>query len=243
MPTLQHRLVRAFVELADTLVDDFDVTDLLHTLVERLMQSFKIAAVGLLLTDEEGTLTAVTASGEEARIISLLQLQRKKGPSFEAFSTGRYVVSNDLAASRSRWPEVVDEALSYGYTAVHAVPMKVRDTVVGAINLFETAPHKLTPEDVPVIRGMAEIATIAILQARAMNEALETADQLRVALRTRVILEQAKGMISQSHGISMEKSFSLLRSYARERRLRLNEVANQIVDGRLHVSDIEGLIG
>ena len=237
MPTHQHRLVRTFVELADTLVSDFDVTEVLYTLVESLMELFGVAGVGLMLVDDDGNLSVVASSGEKARIIELLELQRRQGPCYEAFASGKYVVSNDLAADRHRWPEVIDEVVAAGFSVVHAVPMRLRDHVIGAINLFEVAPGSVTVEDVPVIRGMAEIATIAILQARAMREVRETADQLQIALRTRVTLEQAKGMLSQVTGTSVEDSFVTLRKYARDNGLRLAEVARRVVEGEILVGE------
>jgi GAF domain-containing protein len=237
MPTLQHRLVRTFVELADTLVGEFDVAELLFTLVERLMESFELAGVGLLLVDEHGSLRPMASSGEEARIMSLLERQRRSGPGYDAFRTGAYSFIDDLSAVASKWPEFVDEARNHGYTSAHAVPMGLRNEVIGAVVLFEKEA-RLTPDEVPIIRGIADIATIAILQERAMTEAQETADQLRVALRTRVVLEQAKGMIAQSQGLTPEKSFQLLRAYARNRGIRLTEAARQVVEGRLFVGDL-----
>ena len=233
MPTLQHRLVRTFVDLADTLVADFDITELLYTLVESLVELFEVSAVGLMLADESGDLKVMASSGEQARIIELLELQQRQGPCYEAYSTGKYVLSDDLAADRHRWPAVADEAMSAGYSTVHAVPMQLREKVVGAINLFEMPPSKLTEDEIPVIRAMAEIATIAILQSRAMSEAHETADHLRVALRSRVILEQAKGMVAQSEGIPLDAAFSLLRAYARAKGQRLADVARRVVDNEL----------
>lgn len=238
MPTLQHRLVRTFVDLADTLVADFDVSEVLYTLVERLLELFEIAAVGLMLADEDGKLGVVASSGEKARIIELLELQQQQGPCYEAFKTGQYVPSADLQADRDRWPDVADEAISAGYSAIHAVPLRLRDQVIGAINLFEMPPSKLTEAEIPVVRGMAEIATIAILQSRAMSEARETADQLRVALRSRVVIEQAKGMISQSTGTKVEEAFAVLRKHARDTGSRLADVARQIVEGELPVETL-----
>lgn len=238
MPTLQHRLVRAFVDLADTLVSDFDVTEVLYTLVERLMRLFEVAGVGLMLADDEGRLAVVASSGEKARIIELLELQQKQGPCFDAFATGRYILSEDFEADRVRWPDIIDEAVAAGYSAVHAVPMRLRDQVIGALNIFEASPRKLTEEDIPVVRGMAEIATIAILQSRAMNQVRETADQLQVALRTRVVLEQAKGMLSQGSGVTVEESFALIRKYARDRGMRLAEVARMVVEGEIEPQEL-----
>ncbi|HJR91324.1 MAG TPA: GAF and ANTAR domain-containing protein [Acidimicrobiia bacterium] len=238
MPTHEHRLVRAFVELADTLVADFDVAEVLYSLVEKVLDMFEVAAVGLMMSDEDGNLNMLAYSGEHARLIELLEMQRREGPCYEAFTTGRYVFVEDPADEVNRWPIIMKEAIDAGYTAVHAVPMRLRNEVIGAMNLFEGGDHRLTEQDIAVIQGLTDVATIAVLQARAVNEARETADQLQVALRVRVILEQAKGMIAQGAGIAPEQAFSILRRYARGRRMRLAEAARQVVEGQLSVSEI-----
>lgn len=229
---MNDRLVSdAFVELADTLVDDFDVVEFLYQVTVRCAKVLDVAAAGVLLTDLRGSLQVLAASTEETRLLEVLQLQTDQGPCPECFHTGRAISVPDLDAVEARWPEFVVEARQSGFASVHALPMRLRTQVIGALNLFGTRPGELAPETVRLAQALADVATIGLLQARAIRQQETLAEQLQVALNSRIVIEQAKGVIAERRQLDMDQSFSLLRWTARNGNRRLSDVARAIVDG------------
>jgi transcriptional regulator with GAF, ATPase, and Fis domain len=227
----EQRLAEVFVELADTLVDDFDLIDFLHRLTERCAELLNVAAAGLLLTDQRGALRVVAASTEQTRLLELLQLQTDQGPSPECFHTGRPIMVADLPAANQRWPRFVAEARQIGFASVHALPMRLRVEVIGALNLFDTRPGALSDDVVRLGQALADVATIGLLQARAINRRDTLAEQLQTALNSRVIIEQAKGVIAERRQLDMDQAFTILRTTARTTNRRLSDLSRAIVDG------------
>jgi hypothetical protein len=230
-----QRLAPVFVELADTLLADFDVAEFLHILTLRCVEVLDVDAAGILLTDQLDRLQLVAASTERARRLELFQLRIDQGPCLDAFATGRPVISTDLAADTDRWPKFAAAAAEHGFTAVHALPMRLRDTTIGALNLF-TAGRALDEAGQATGQAMADIATIGILSARAATRRDLLTGQLQTALDTRVLIEQAKGVLAERHQISMEQAFTVLRSRARSTSTKLTEVATGVVTGFLDLS-------
>src|SRR6266498_1596006 len=212
-----RQLAETFVELADTLVDDFDVVDFLHRVTVRCADVLGVSAAGVLLTDQRGTLPVVAASTEQTRLLELLQLQTDQGPCPECFHTGRPIAVADLATATSRWPRFTAQARQIGFASVHALPMRLRTDTIGALNLFGNQPGALDPDTIRLGQALADVATIGLLQARAIHH--------------RDILEQAKGVIAERRRLDMEKSFTLLRSTARTSNRRLSDLARAVVDG------------
>lgn len=227
----EQRLAEVFVELADTLVDDFDLIDFLHRLTERCAELLNVAAAGLLLTDQRGALRVVAASTEQTRLLELLQLQTDQGPSPECFHTGRPIMIADPSAANQRWPRFVAEARQIGFASVHALPMRLRVEVIGALNLFDTRPGALSDEVVRLGQALADVATIGLLQARAISRRDTLAEQLQTALNSRVIIEQAKGVIAERRQLDMDQAFTILRTTARTTNRRLSDLSRAIVDG------------
>jgi GAF domain-containing protein len=229
---MTDRLVaEAFVELADTLVDDFDVLDFLHQVTVRCAQVLGVAAAGVLLTDQRGALRVVAASTEQTRLLELLQLQTDQGPCPECFHTGRAIAVADLSAATDRWPRFVAEARQSGFASVHALPMRLRTDVIGALNLFGDRPGALDEDTIRLAQALADVATIGLLQARAIRQRETLAEQLQTALNSRIVIEQAKGVVAERRGVDMDQSFTLLRSGARATNRRLSELARAVVDG------------
>jgi transcriptional regulator with GAF, ATPase, and Fis domain len=229
---MSERLVaEAFVELADTLVDDFDVVDFLHQVTVRCAQVLGVSAAGVLLTDQRGALRVVAASTEQTRLLELLQLQTDQGPCPECFHTGRPIAVADLAVATSRWPHFTAEARRIGFASVHALPMRLRTDVIGTLNLFGTRPGALDDGILRVGQALADVATIGLLQARAIRHRETLAEQLQTAINSRVVIEQAKGVIAERRHLDMDQSFTLLRSTARTSNRRLSELARAVVDG------------
>ena len=229
----ESRMVGAFVEMADTLVDDYDVTDVLHRLVEHCVELLDAAAAGLLLTDQRGNLQLLASSAEEARLLELFQLQANEGPCLDAFRTGVPVLVDDLAGARRRWPSFTSQARQQGFASVHAMPLRLRNEVIGALNLFGRRPTPLSPADLRVAQALADTATIGILQERAIHRGEVLTEQLQTALNSRITIEQAKGVLFHAGGLSMDQTFDVLRTYCRDHSLRLSDIARQLATATL----------
>src|ERR1039457_1993111 len=220
-----------FVELTDTMVVGFDMIDFLHVLTDRSVQLLDVSAAGLLLADPRGELRVVAASSEAARLLELFQIQNDQGPCLDCFRSGRPVQSVDLAAEAQRWPRFAPAAREAGFAAVKALPMRLREQVIGALNLFRAHPGPYDPADIRVGQALADVATISLLQERSMRHTDTLNEQLQTALNSRVIIEQAKGKLAGRLGLDMDQAFSLLRDFARKRNRRLSDLAQAFVDG------------
>ena len=232
-------LARTFVELADSLVADFDAVELLTLLADRCVDVLDVGAAGLMLVAPEGDLRVMASSSEAMRVLELFELQAQEGPCLDCYRTGEPVVNQDLTAANPGWPRFAPEALAAGFNSVHALPMRLRGAVIGALNLFHVETGEMPPPDIAAAQAMADVATIAILSHRAAREAQVVNDQLNVALNSRVVIEQAKGMVAERNGLTMEEAFSTLRNHARNHNLRLASVAHDVIDGRLAVSALD----
>jgi len=227
---VEVELADVFVEMADTLVDDFDVIEFLHVLTERCVQLLGVSAAGLLLTDGRDTLQVVAASSERTRLLELFQLQTDQGPCVECFRTGQPVSVADLP-SAGRWPRFTAAAAEVGFTAVHAVPMRLRTEVIGALNFFDTSPGPLGAGKLRIGQALADVATIGLLQQRAIHRRDVLTEQLQTALNSRVLIEQAKGVLAERLHVDVADAFTLLRNGARSHNRRLSELAQAIIDG------------
>jgi transcriptional regulator with GAF, ATPase, and Fis domain len=224
-------LSETFVELTDTMVADFDVIDFLHVLTDRSVQLLDVSAAGLLLADPRGALRVVAASSEAARLLELFQLQNDEGPCLDCFKAGQPVSATDLSAEAQRWPRFAGVAQETGFAAVQALPMRLRDQVIGALNLFRATPGPFDPVGMRVGQAMADVATISLLQERNMRHTDALNEQLQTALNSRVTIEQAKGKLAERLGLDMDQAFNLLRDNARSRNLRLSDLAQAFIDG------------
>ena len=226
-------LARTLVELADTLVAEFDVVDLLTLLTDGCVDVLDVAAAGLMLATPAGDLRVMASSSEASRLLELFELQAQEGPCLDCYRTGEQVVNQDLASAGARWPLFAAEALAAGFKSVHALPMRLRGAVIGALNLFHVDPGLMRPADITAAQAMADVATIAVLQHRASVEAQIINEQLSHALNSRIIIEQAKGMLSERAGIDVDEAFGHLRSHPRNHNRQLVDVAQDVLDGRL----------
>jgi GAF domain-containing protein len=234
-----EQLVGAFVELADTLVDDFDVVELLQLLANRCVELLGAAAAGLLLADGTGSLQVAVTSSERARLLELYQLQSAEGPCLDCFRGGSQVSVTDMDGASKRWPRFAPAALAAGYSSVHAVPMRVRDEVIGVLNLFGADDgQQMEPGNLPVAQALTDVATIALMQGQLVRRRETLAQQLQTALDTRVNIEQAKGLVAGRLHTGMDDAFELIRSFARRRNRRLADVASEIRSGDLLPADL-----
>lgn len=223
-------IVDAFVYLSDTLVADYDVIEFLHFLTERCVEFSAVDEAGVMLAAPSGHLQAVASSTERSRLLELFELQNQDGPCLDAYRNGTVISSVDLALDRDRWPTFAPRALDVGFTAVHSVPLKLRDEVIGALNLLRVEPGAVTERDAKVLRALSDIATVGILQERLLSQSGPDASGLQTALASRVQIEQAKGMIAERNDLQIDDAFERLRTYARANGLRLTAVATGVVN-------------
>lgn len=232
-------VVSTLVELADTLVDDFDVVDLLTVLTDRCVEGLEVDAAGLMLVSPpESELRVMASSSPSSHDLELYELQASEGPCIDSHRAGESVTAPDISEAVDRWPLFAPAALAAGFRAAYAVPMRLRGTTIGALNLFRATPGSLAPDDEAVARAFADVATIAVLQHWAMSDARVLADQLSHALQSRVVIEQAKGMLAERAGIEVGEAFTWLRGYARPHNLKLGDVAAGFLGGSVPLADL-----
>ncbi len=230
MTDREDEIVAAFVSLSGSLARGHDVDELLTQLATDCARLLDVSAAGLLLADARGTLHVVAASSERAADLEAFQAQRAQGPCHTCYLDGRPVNVPDLAAAAERWPEFAAAAAEAGVASVHAVPMRLRDAIIGALNLFGATPGPLDEADLRLAQALADVATVALVQDRAAADTNLVNEQLQRALDSRVVLEQAKGVLSYSGGLDMVEAFAALRHYARDHNLKMTEIAGALVN-------------
>lgn len=235
----ERQLLDTFVELADTLVEDFDLVDFLCGLTERVVALEIAAEAGILLADESGVLQFIAASHERTQMLELFQVEYDEGPCQDCFTTGEPVSVPDLSDTSERWPLFTTKALALGFRSVQAVPLRLRGNVLGAMNLFLTEPGGITTEGLAVVQAMADIATIGVLQQRELHRAHTVEGQLQWALQSRIGIEQAKGIVAEQGQLGSDAAFDLLRLYARTNNRKLIDVARAVVDGTTTATELK----
>lgn len=239
--TREQRLATTFVEMADSLVDDFDVVELMVLLTERCVELLDASAAGLLLADGHGSLHLIAATSEALEMVELFQIQSDEGPCRDCFHRGDAVSTVDLAGAARRWPRFAPVAAEAGFRAAHAFPLRLRGEVLGALNLFRAEPIALQPPDISTAQALADVATIALLQSRALRDSHVVRDQLEGALNSRIAIEQAKGVVAAAASCGMDEAFGRLRRFARANQRGLSEVAQEIVEGTLDPDQMGGI--
>ena len=227
----EQALADVFVVLADTLVDDYDVVDLLDRLTTACVDLLGVRAAGLLLDDQKGNLAVVASSSDEIRLLEVFQLQTNEGPCLDCFRTGAAVTSGDLAAEHARWPRFAAAAVSAGFASVAALPMRLRKQTIGALNVVHARAEPVSVRDQRLAQALADVATIGILQRRSAHRSSMMAQQLQHALNSRVAIEQAKGVLAERFAVDMETAFDALRRYARDHNLKLTDAAHAVTRG------------
>ena len=234
----EHRLADVFVTLADTLVNGFDVVGLFDDLAGACVELLEVTAAGLMLVDPAGRLRVMASSNERSRLLELLEIQNDAGPCLDCYHSGRPVLVGDLARTNGRWPEFSEEAGRFGFAAVYALPMRLRDETIGALNLFHQRPNAISEAGLRLAQAFADVATIGILQQRAVQRSVDLAGQLQAALNSRLIIEQAKGVLAERENIDMPEAFEMLRGHSRRAGRKLSEVAAAVVAGELTTHDL-----
>jgi len=236
-----ERLADVFVEVADTLVDDFDLIEFLQMLTSRTAELAGAAAAGLLLADQQGNLQFMAASDEDTKMLELFQLQVHEGPCQDCFRTGQPVTNADLGAAADRWPVFAPRAVEAGFGSVYAIPMRLRTETIGALNLFGDGAGGLQPDGMHIVQALADVATIGLLQERAVHRGEVMTEQLQSALNSRIIIEQAKGVIAQLYSVDIDRAFEFLRGYSRRHNLRIGDVAQAVVTDPASIPDLNSV--
>ena len=227
----EQRLAETFVELADTLTDDFDVIDFLQVLAARCVELLDVAAAGIMLAGQGDSLMTVAASDERARLLELFEIQNDEGPCRDCYRLGTAVVNVDLHGARKRWPQFAPQAIADGFRSANAVPLKLRSQVVGSLNLFHAGAGGLSTGDLRLAQALADAATIGILQQRTIRRSEVVTGQLQAALTSRIIIEQAKGVLAERLKISADEAFEVLRGAARSSNRLLSDLARDVTSG------------
>jgi GAF domain-containing protein len=230
-------LLQTFATLADTLVDDYDIVDLLQTLVDACHEHLDIAAAGILLADSAGNLEVVASTSEASRLVELMQLAALAGPCVECYRTGLPIAVPDISAVPPEWADFRDSALAYGFAAADAVPLRLRETTIGTLNLLRREAGPPSPADLAIAQAFGDVATIGVIHERSLRESEILSQQLQLALSSRVLIEQAKGVVSYMNDVPIDEAFQLIRGYARRHRLPLSRVAHAIVERRLRLHE------
>jgi GAF domain-containing protein len=238
MDSREEWLARTLVELADTLVADFDLIDFLSALVERCVELLDTAEVGLVLVDIRGRLQVMASSTERMRVAELFELQNEEGPCLECHRSGEQVLNQDLEEAEGRWPRFAPMARRAGFRMVHALPMRLRSDVIGAVNIFDAEVHRLTSLETNLAQALADAATIGILQERTVKLQADLSSQLQGALNSRIAIEQAKGIVAEREHVEMEQAFSMLRTYARSNHRQLADVARAVIERTLTTAEL-----
>jgi GAF domain-containing protein len=229
----EQDLLTAFIEFADTFVDEYDIVEFLHRLAERCVELVDASEAGIMLADRAGELHYVASSSERMRLIELFEIQHDEGPCLDAYRAGVSVHSRLSDKADGRWPRFAPHARDVGFESVSALPMRLRSEIIGALNIFSVSPVPLGEDDRLVLQALADIATIGILQERALGDALVVTSQLEAALESRIAIEQAKGIVAERNQVTVDEAFALLRNYSRAHNMLLSQTAREIIDGSL----------
>ena len=227
-----------FVSISNTLAEGYDPVDLFNTLTAGCARLLDIASAGLLLADARGVLHVMAASSDATRDLETFQLQRQEGPCLDCYHDGASVLVADLTAEGERWPVFVPAATAAGFAAVHAVPMRLRDNVLGTLGLFSTEVGNLNKDDLDLAQALAHVAAVALVAEQALSDTTAINEQLQKALNSRVVLEQAKGVLAERGQLDMTQAFAALRAYARNHNHKLSDVAQRVVSRELASRDL-----
>lgn len=233
----ETQVIDTFLALTDTLTREFDTLDFLTMLAESSTELLDIAATGVILTDGQGGLSMAAGSSEQSRLLEVFAAATEDGPCRECVDSAAPVIAADLRET-DRWPRFCAGAAEAGFRAVHSVPMRCREETVGVVTFLHTEPHRLEPPDARLGQALADAATIGLLHEQAVRRAETTREQLQQALNSRIVIEQAKGVLATQGGIAPEEAFTILRSHARGNGLRLSELARAVVEGGMDLTSI-----
>lgn len=224
--------MEAFHDYARVLLGPYEIGTVLYQLTDQVVALLDVDGAGVSLTHDDEHLIFVTATDANITALEEDQVAQGQGPCHEAFRSGTVVAVDDLA-DETRWDEYREATLAHGVRAVVGIPMPVGDQRIGALNLYRRAPGAWAHEDLEAAQLLADMASGYILNATQLSESRILAAQLQHALDSRVVVEQAKGVLAERHGVSVHEAFERLRSHARRTSTRIHTVCEQVIDGTL----------
>jgi GAF domain-containing protein len=230
----QATFLRTVSAAAADLVRPYDTVTMLENLSERVSEVLALTGSGVSL-ESDGRLAFITALDEQIARVEQVQERTQEGPCVDCFRGGNPVVVPDLEAEGARWAQYADAALQAGLRATAGVPMTLEGRSIGALNLYSSEPREWPDEDVAAAQVLADLATAFLVNASKLRQQEELAAQLAGALESRVLIEQAKGVVSASAHVSVDEAFRRMRSWARNHNLPLPSVAQDVVEGSLRL--------
>jgi GAF domain-containing protein len=226
-------LAQTFVQITDTLVGDFDIADLFDRLTGACVDLLGAGTAGLVLADHRGELQLMASSSSAMRTLELFELNHREGPCLDAYAQHRQIFADLREPTATQmWPQFAARALDMGFTGVQALPMRLRENTIGALNVFHTETKRLSGHDTALAQALADVATIAILQRRALVTTEELAAQLQTALNDRIVIEQVKGFLAERGQLEIDAAFAVLRDFCRSSRLPLTQTAREVLAGQ-----------
>ncbi|MEU3464733.1 ANTAR domain-containing protein [Streptomyces sp. NPDC006733] len=229
----EQRIARTFVELADTLVEDFDVIDFLHQMTVRCQELLDVTSAAVFLAHPGLQLHSPAPCDSAPDLQRVLEAACDQGPAVDAHRTALTVATHDVADATARWPQFAPLLQHAGYPQATAVPMRLRQDVIGSLLLLHTGNQPLNADDLALVQALADVATIGLIQARALREQHTVTAQLHTALQSRIVIEQAKGILAARSNITPNQAFEALRQHARHHRILLRAVARDVIDNGL----------
>ncbi|MFE2376590.1 GAF and ANTAR domain-containing protein [Streptomyces sp. NPDC059398] len=236
----EQQVSDVFVQVADSLIDDFDLIEFLEGLCAHCVALLDVSAAGILLANEKGLLHTVAASDENTHLLELFAVQHDQGPCLDCYRTRDARSNIDLhdPSDTGAWPAFADKARRSGFQISHVFPLRLRNRAVGAMNLFHTSRQSLSTQDASLAQALADVATIAILQQRDLGHEQMEKSQLQHALSSRIVVEQAKGILAERWTVDPSTAYNALRVYARTHQLRISDCSRQIIDQTLDTDQI-----
>lgn len=225
----QALFLRVLSEFARTLVVHYEISEVLYQLADRTTELLGVAGAGVCL-GEEGHLRFVTGVNEATVRVEQAQERVQEGVCVEAFQTGKPVAVPDLALIGDKWTDFRAEARSVGVSAVVGIPMRLDDEVLGAVNIYATEARQWSDDDIATAQVLADMATSYLVNASELEKSRRTAEQLQEALQSRIVIEQAKGVLSAERRIPIDEAFEALRAHARSHSANLRAVAEAVVN-------------
>jgi len=226
----QQHVVRVFLELADTLVEDFDVIDFLHQMTVRCRELLEVSDAAVFLSHSESRLHSPAPCTSGPLLQRVLEAACGQGPAVDAHRTARPVTVRDPADAAARWPQFAPRLRQAGYVRATALPMRLREENLGSLLLLHTGDLPLTAEDLGLAQAFADAAAIGLVHARTISRQHAVNEQLHTALQSRIVIEQAKGILAARCGVTLNQAFEAIRRYARHHRILLRNVARDVID-------------
>jgi GAF domain-containing protein len=226
----ERLLLEVLSDFAHTLAGRFDVSEVLYRLAENVVSILGVAGAGVSVVDDEGRLRPVTWINELTAQLERVEEANQQGPCVDSFLQGVVIRVPRLSEETGHWPEWCAEAKRHGVEAVLGVPLRAGETVIGAMNVYSIEARQWRDDDVQVAQVLTDMAAGYVANASDLEQSRRVTEQLTEALESRIIIEQAKGMLASEYRISVDEAFKVLRSHSRRHGASLRALADAVVN-------------